>query len=95
MSEPDWKAELRWTVEAFAATNFRGHQAPDSEVRGVMSRYLMGALLPHIEAAYQRGLQAGRSQAGYSTRRKSKEGPCRTGTAGAAGSIPASPTGES
>ncbi|HEY1157103.1 MAG TPA: hypothetical protein VGE95_12530 [Arthrobacter sp.] len=82
MSEPDWKADLRATVYDWT------DRAP------AIQEGAMEALLPHIEAAYRRGLEAGRSQAGYSTRRKSKEGPCPTGTAGAAGSTPASTTGE-
>lgn len=73
LAEPDWKQELRWAAEAFAATNFEGHPAPPRDVQDVMSRYLLGALLPHIEAAYQRGLMAGRSQAGYGTRRKPRK----------------------
>lgn len=76
MSEPEWKTELRWMAESFAATKFLDHPAPAPSVQAVMSRYLMGALLPHIEAAYQRGLMAGRSQAGYTTRRKRKEDSC-------------------
>ena len=47
------------------------------------------------DAAYQRGLMAGRSQAGYSTGRKRKEPLCPTDGAGAAGPIPASNTEES
>lgn len=87
MSEPDWRAALQAALE-WNAWRIALYGDWDTDEA-------MKVVLPHIEAAYQRGLQAGRSQTGYSTRRKSKEGPCRTGTAGAAGSIPASPTGES
>lgn len=80
MSEPDWKDAL----DDWQAEYIQGSHAAREEA--------WNTLLSHIEAAYQRGLQAGRSQAGYSTRRKSKEGPCPTGTAGAAGSTPASNT---
>ncbi|MFC5799082.1 hypothetical protein [Streptomyces formicae] len=34
---------------------------------------ILAAVLPHFEAAYQRGMIAGRSQAGYQTRRKPRE----------------------
>lgn len=74
MSEPDWKQELQWTAEAFAATDFNGRPVAPEAIRGAVSRYLLSTFLPHIEAAYQRGLMAGRSQAGYVTRRKPKEG---------------------
>jgi hypothetical protein len=83
MSEPDWKDALRRTVNAWVLGG------------EVVRTSALHEITVHVEAAYQRGLQAGRSQTGYSTRRKSKEGPCRTGTAVAAGSTPASPTGES
>jgi hypothetical protein len=82
MAEPDWKTELRGWIDGAVCGSVRTQDDA------------LASLLPYIDAAYQRGLQAGRSQAGYSTRRKSKEGPCRTGTAGAAGSTPASTTGE-
>jgi hypothetical protein len=74
VSEPDWKTELRWMAEAFAATDFNGHLVAPPNVQGAVSRYLLGVIEPHIEAAYQRGLQAGRSQSGYRTTRKKKEG---------------------
>lgn len=64
MSEPDWKDAL----DDWQAEYIQGSHAAREEA--------WNTLLSHIEAAYQRGLQAGRSQAGYSTRRKSKEGPC-------------------
>jgi hypothetical protein len=73
MSEPDWKTEVQWTAEAFAATDFNGHPVAPEAIRGAVSRYLLCQFMPHIEAAYQRGLMAGRSQAGYGTRRKKKE----------------------
>jgi hypothetical protein len=60
-------------AEAFAATDFQGHPVAPPNVQGAVSRYLLGLIEPHIEAAYQRGLMAGRSQAGYTTRRKPKE----------------------
>lgn len=77
MSEPDWKQSFYDSVTSWVSGG------------DIVKTAAYLALLDHIEAAYQRGLQAGRSQAGYGTRRKSKEGPCRTGTAGAAGSTPA------
>ncbi|MFE2263882.1 hypothetical protein [Streptomyces griseosporeus] len=61
MAEPDWKAALQETVNAWM---------PGGEVIRLGA---FEALLPHIEAAYQRGLQAGRSQAGYATRRKPRK----------------------
>lgn len=65
MSEPDWKLALMgWVVVAVGGT---AHA----------QAYALETLLPHIEAAYQRGLMAGRSQAGYTTRRKKREdSPC-------------------
>lgn len=84
MSEPDWKTELRRTVGAQIDPWIEHDWQEDA---------LLGALLPHIDAAYQRGLQAGRSQAGYKTTRKKKENdPWPTVTAGAAGPTPASIT---
>jgi hypothetical protein len=74
VSEPDWKTELRWMAEAFAATDFQGHPVAPPDIRGAVSRYLMGSIEPHIEAAYKRGLMAGRSQTGYRTTRKKREG---------------------
>lgn len=67
MAEPDRKAQLledlRWAL------------APHTELRASADAAL-AAVLPHIEAAYKRGLIAGRSQAGYTTRRKKKEETC-------------------
>ncbi|MFF4019972.1 hypothetical protein [Streptomyces sp. NPDC001843] len=64
MAEPDWKADLQRTIDAWVVGG------------EIVKLGAYGALMPHIEAAYQRGLMAGRSQAGYATRRKSKELPC-------------------
>lgn len=65
VSEPDWKDELRKAVNRYAV-------GFDYEKETAYQ-----AVLPHIEAAYRRGLMAGRSQGGYqATRRKSKEEPC-------------------
>jgi hypothetical protein len=64
------------------------------------------AAMPHIEAAFKRGFDRGRSRASYRVlrenerlrrelelaHREGKEEPCRTDTAGAAGPTPASPT---
>lgn len=88
MSEPGWKADLRDDIRRSCA-KADGFAFESLEPWDYQSH--VDALMPHIEAAYQRGLMAGRSQAGYTTRRKKKEGPC---TAGAAGSIPASNTNE-
>lgn len=104
VSDPDWKDELRWTVEAFTATDFRGHPVAPPEVQGVASRYLMGAVMPHIEAAYRRGREAGGSRAGYrlvlenerlrkELARYEREEKCATAPAPSAGSpSPASTT---
>lgn len=76
MSEPDWKFYLQRTVDAWV-------------VGGEVVRLgAFEALLPHIDAAYQRGLMAGRSQAGY---RKRKEKPC---VPSAETPTPASSTGD-
>lgn len=88
MSEPDWKTRLAADIEvAIGISVDCGGTLGVCRVRDVVVRNV----LPHIEAAYQRGLQAGRSQDGYTTRRKKKEDPC---TAGAAGPTPASITDE-
>lgn len=58
--ESDWKAALR--------TDLDHHLGSESWADGMET-----VLLPHIEAAFQRGLMAGRSQANYPTRRKKKE----------------------
>lgn len=95
MPEPDWKQELRWMAEAFAATDFQGHSVAPSEIQGAVSRYLLATGEPHIEAAYVRGLVAGRSQQGYATRRKKKEEQCSPTAAPSAGPpSPASSTEE-
>lgn len=64
VSEPDWKQDLRDAV----AYHVGGTETDREDA--------YQALLRFIDAAYQRGLTAGRSQAGYTTRRKSKEPPC-------------------
>lgn len=61
MSEPDWRGALMATVTGWVTGGF------------LVREGAYRALLPHIEAAYQRGLMAGRSQANYPTRRKPKE----------------------
>jgi len=68
--EPDWKHALRAALDqdAWRVGGPYGDWDTDEALTTVM---------PHIEAAYQRGLMAGRSQAGYATtRRKRKEPPC-------------------
>jgi hypothetical protein len=85
--QPTWQEALRSTVSAWVSgTDWVKESAYQ-------------AVLPHIEAAYQRGLMAGRSQANYPTRRKSKEKPKwyhmqPTDTATAEGPTPASSTDE-
>lgn len=70
MSEPRWKTELRDAVEvAIGISVDCGGTSGVHRVRDVVVKNVV----PHIEAAYQRGLQAGRSQAGYKTSRKKKE----------------------
>jgi len=60
VAEPDWKAAVKTDLEHFAyVVDEQGE--------------LMRIVSEHIEAAYRRGLIAGRSQAGYGTRRKRKE----------------------
>lgn len=78
MSEPDWNAELRDWVEAWFDPPFQARA--------------LTTLTPLIDAAYERGLIAGRSQAGYQTRRKRKEGPSCAPSAGSPS--PVSTTGE-
>lgn len=86
MSEPDWKAELRAGFEQNAWKIGGPYGDWDTDEA-------MNVVLPHVEAAYKRGLIAGRSQAGYEvTRRKRKEEPCATAGAGAASPTPASTT---
>lgn len=82
MSEPEWKTELRSELET-------GLDGWIFESRA--AAYLaFETVMPHIEAAYQRGLQAGRSQGRYTTGRKKwrkEDDPC---TADAEGLTPAS-----
>lgn len=52
MSEPAWKAELSRALVLY------GFLAETDEER-------MAVVMPHIEAAFKRGHEAGRSQAGY------------------------------
>ena len=59
MAEPDWKRDLQDALWAWC--------------RPEELEALTATVMPHIEAAYQRGLMAGRSQRGYDTRRKGKE----------------------
>lgn len=94
MSEPDWKTELRRAIEAMDPTG---------------SPYWLQVLLPHIEAAYRRGHEAGFSRAGYrlvqenerlrrelalAHQSRREEDACSTDTATAGGRTPASPTDE-
>lgn len=86
MPEPDWKAELRDQLDALSGSY------PDLHRVGPLRAVVVSLVEVHIEGAYKRGLMAGRSQAGYTTRRKKKESdPC---TATAEGRTPASPTDE-
>lgn len=67
--EPEWQEQLRTTVDGWVqGSDFVRQSAYDSFLR-------------HIDAAYKRGLMAGRSQAGYTTRRKpSRSAPSVTGS---------------
>ncbi|MGW2169183.1 hypothetical protein ACWC1C_01470 [Streptomyces sp. NPDC001705] len=88
MAEPAWNTALRAALDK-NAQRIVGPSG-DWEIEEAMA-----VVLPHIDAAYKRGLAAGRSQAGYRALRKRREEQCETDTAGAAGSTPALPTGES
>jgi hypothetical protein len=89
MPESDWKQELYAALKGELDERLRMHT---ELAREFLADALGVAVLPHIDAAYQRGLMAGRSQAGYPTRRKKKESdPC---TASAEGRTPASSTDE-
>jgi hypothetical protein len=71
VSEPDWKTELRSELETAASDIERGNG-----IQGGMDCARQGleyAVFEAVEAAYQRGLMAGRSQSGYATRRKNKK----------------------
>jgi hypothetical protein len=63
VSEPDWKQDLDDWVEV--------------HVQGTLGEqiYARHTLQPHIDAAYERGFMAGKSQARYPTRRKQREEP--------------------
>ncbi|MET9385270.1 hypothetical protein ABZY09_30415 [Streptomyces sp. NPDC002928] len=65
MPEPDRRAEI--------AEDMRCALAPHLELRAT-AEAATDVAMRHIEAAYQRGLMAGRSQTGYRTTRKKKEG---------------------
>lgn len=66
MAEPAWKLALRKDV---------GAQVDPWAEYGWQEDAVLDAVLPHIEAAYKRGVEAGRSQREYGprTRRKKKE----------------------
>lgn len=69
MPEPVWKAELSADVECAIGFNVDcGGTVGVNRVRDAV----LHAINQHIEAAYIRGLIAGRSQTGYTTRRKRK-----------------------
>jgi hypothetical protein len=80
VDEPDWKEGLRAWVGVYVG-GFDSVQ--DAALHDLM---------PHIDAAYQRGLMAGRSQSGYSTRRKKKETPCKADAPSAGSRSPVSTT---
>jgi hypothetical protein len=61
VTEPDWEVDLRETVNAWVLGSLM--------VKG--GAY--AAFKRHVEAAYERGLMAGRSQAGYGARRKPRK----------------------
>jgi hypothetical protein len=89
MPEPDWKTELSADVECAIGFNVDcGGTVGVHRVRDAV----LHAIDRHIDAAYLRGLNAGRSQSGYTTRRKKKEEPWPMAGAGAAGPTPASTT---
>jgi hypothetical protein len=81
-SDPAWQAELWDWVTCYVGGS-------DTVQDGAMA-----SLQPHIDAAYERGLVAGRSQGRYTTGRKKwrKEKPCATAGAGAASPTPVSTT---
>ena len=61
VTEPEWKNAMRKDFSRL--TDY-----PEGELESLV--YIAAK---HAEAAYRRGLIAGRSQAGYGTRRKRKE----------------------
>jgi hypothetical protein len=65
--EPGWKTELREQLDALSGSH------PDLHRVGPLRAVIVALVETHTEAAYQRGLMAGRSQSGYATRRKKKE----------------------
>ncbi|MEV4232389.1 hypothetical protein AB0J81_36035 [Streptomyces bobili] len=96
MPEPQWKTELSRDLV------LRGYIADTEEER-------LDVVMPHIEAAYKRGHEAGSSKAGYrlvqenerlrrelalAHQSRREEDPCSTDTATAGGRTPASPTDE-
>ncbi len=69
MPEPDWKQALSAAVEAAVGLNVDcGGAVGVHRVRDAVLK----AIQPHLDAAFSRGLMAGRSQSGYATRRKPK-----------------------
>jgi hypothetical protein len=62
MSEPDWKTELYTALKGELDERLRAHT---ELAREFLADALGGAVMPHIDAAHQRGLTAGQSQAGY------------------------------
>ncbi|MEW2498408.1 hypothetical protein AB0942_33480 [Streptomyces nodosus] len=69
MADPDWKRRLSDDVEVAI-----GISVDCGGTRGVhyVRDVVLGNVLPHIEAAYERGFAAGKSQARYPTRRKAR-----------------------
>lgn len=75
---PAWKVQARRDLRDAVRTAHDRHGDPPC--RACEDTLAAVALVIHrqTEAAFERGLMAGRSQSGYATRRKTKEPPCPT-----------------
>jgi hypothetical protein len=77
-SDPDWLVKARRDLSNAARSAHTVHETAPCRACEEAVTSVARVFARETEAAYQRGLMAGRSQARYPTRRKKKEGPCPT-----------------
>ena len=68
MANEKWRMDLRGDIQEEI-----DHYVGDPEKRPLATYALLAAVLPHLEAAYQRGEMAGRSRGGYKIPKPRKE----------------------
>lgn len=75
MANEKWRLDLKGDIrQAVAAADGFGIESLEPHDYQEHAERVLAAVLPHFEAAYKRGEIAGKSKAGYATRRKPKEG---------------------